>query len=270
MPTNTPSHIAALAALVLLAPPSAAATGVGTLAVEYTGYSHGFTVLKLTGTLTLSPSGYAAHVTFHTAGFAGMVVHLDNDSQVSGAFQGNQALPSLFEGSGHLRGNARATKMTWTDGNPTVQLLVPPAEPERTAVAPADTVHTIDTLSAVAALIHQVGQTGRCDGTLKTFDGRRLAVQSAHTAGQDTLPPTDRSVFSGQAMRCDFEGQQLGGFKRDESLAELKKPRHGSAWVAEMVPGAPPVPVRIAFENDLLGQVTLYVTAASGAKEGAK
>jgi hypothetical protein len=37
-----------------------------------------------------------------------------------------------------------------------------------------------------------------------------------------------------------------------------------------MVPGAPPVPVRIAFENDLLGQVTLYVTAASGAKEGAK
>ena len=252
--------------LALLAPLPAAASGVGTLAVEYTGYSHGFTVLKLTGTLALTPSGYTAHVTFHTAGFAGMVVHLDNDSQVSGAFKGDQALPSLFEGTGHLRGDARATKMVWTDGNPTVQVLTPPAEPERTAVPVADTVQTIDTLSAVAALIHQVGETGRCDGTLKTFDGRRLALQSAHSAGQDTLPATDRSIFAGQAMRCDLEGQQLGGFKRDESLAELKKPRHGSAWVAEVVPGAPPVPVRIAFENDLLGKVTLYLTAASGGK----
>ena len=243
-----------------------AAASAGTIDVQYTGYSHGFTVLKLAGTLNLGPDSYAAHVTFHTAGLIGMVVHTDNDSQVSGSFKGGQAMPVLFEGSGHLRGADRVTKIGYVDGNPVIQTLTPPPERERTPVPPADTAHTIDTLSAVALLIRQVEQDKKCDGTVTTFDGRRLSVQTAHTTGQEVLPKTDRSIFAGQALRCDFDGRQLAGFIRNENEDDLRKPRHGTAWLADMVPGAPPVPVRVAFENKLLGQVTLYLTSVTAGK----
>jgi hypothetical protein len=211
----------------LCLPLPAAATGTGTLTAEYTGLSHGLTVLKLAGSLTLTPTGYAAHVTFHTAGLIGFVVH-------------------------------------YVDGNPVVHVLSPPVEQERTPIPPAQTKHTIDTLSALALLIRQVGETGTCSGTVTTFDGRRLATQTAHAVGEEDLPKTGPSIFAGKALHCDLEGRQLGGFVRNEDEDSLRKPRHGSAWLAEVVPGAPPVPVKVIFENKILGRVTLYLTAVTG------
>ncbi len=255
-----------LLATALCCPTLALATGMGAPAggytVEYTGFSHGFMVLKFAGTLNLSDKGYAAHVTFHTAGMAAWMLRTDNDSEVAGSFQADQAAPSLFSGSGHLRGTARETRIAYTDGNPVVQVLTPPVERERTAVAPEQTRHTIDTLSAVAMLVHDVATTGRCDGTVTTFDGRRLAVQTSHTSGTESLPQTDKSMFAGPALRCDFDGQQLAGFVTNENQASLRKPRHGTAWLAPVLPDAPPVPVRVAFDNNILGQVTLYLTSA--------
>ena len=47
----------------------------------------------------------------------------------------------------------------------------------------------------------------------------------------------------------------------NENEDSLRKPRHGTAWLAAVLPGAPPVPVRVAFDNKLLGQVMLYLTS---------
>ena len=252
--------------LAALAPSTASGAGLGSpsgsYSVEYTGYSHGLTVLKLAGEVALSPTGYTAHVMFRTAGMAAWMVRIDNDSQVKGAFQGGQALPVLFEGSGNLRGSKRVTRIAYQDGNPVVQVLAPPVEHERSAVPLAQTQHTIDTLSAVTLLIRDVAQTGTCEGSVTTFDGRRLATQTVHTTGQEMLPQTGRSIFRGPALRCDFDGRQLGGFVNNEIEDDLRRPRHGTAWLAAVLAGAPPVPVRVAFDNKLLGQVTLYLTAA--------
>jgi hypothetical protein len=253
-----------LLALAIILPATARAASTGTLTAEYTGYSHGLTVLKLAGAITLTPGGYQAHVTFHTAGLIGMVVHSDNDSEATGSFAGGTAHPQLFVGSGHLRGTSRATRIEYQDGNPVVRVISPPVEQERTPIPPADTAHTIDTLSALALLIRQVGETGTCAGSATTFDGRRLAIQSVHDSGQETLPQTNKSIFAGPALRCDFDGRQLGGFVRNEDEDALRKPRHGTAWFANLVPGAPPVPVKVAFENKILGQVTLYLTSVEG------
>jgi len=255
------------AASLLLATPAAAGglgNSAGTFSVEYTGYSHGFTVLKLAATLALAPTSYTAHVTFHTAGMVGMVVHSDNDSQVRGTFEANQAMPAEFDGSGHLRGTDRLTRIVYQGGNPVIQALSPPVEKERSPVPSAQTLHTIDTLSAVALLIRNVAVSGGCDGTVTTFDGRRLATQTSHSAGEETLPETERSIFQGPTLRCDFEGRQLAGFVNNENEDDLRKPRYGTAWLAAMLPGAPPVPVRVAFENKILGRVTLYLTGVHG------
>ena len=252
-------------ALAIIGPLPAAAAAKGGYTAEYTGYSHGFVVLKLAATLLLGESNYSVHVTFHTAGLAGLVVRADNDSSATGTFRGAQAWPSLFEASGHLRGSSRLTRMRFTDGTPVVLALSPPVEGERSIVTPAQSAHTMDTLSALALLVRQVGQTGQCDGSVETFDGRRLGMQTARTAGHDWLGPSERSIYAGQVLRCDVEGRQIGGFVHSENEADLRRPRHGTAWLADMVPGAPPVPVRVAFDNKILGQVTLYLTKAAPA-----
>ncbi len=256
---TVPGRLAVTLAAALVS--AASAEPVGGYHVEYSGYSHGFLVLKLTGALSLTANEYDIQVAFQTAGVAGLVTHADSDSHAKGRFAGGQAQPSLFEASGHMRGTARVTRIVYAEGDPVVQALTPPVEQERSPVPAAQTRHTIDTLSAAALLIHQVGGAAQCDGSVSTYDGRRLATQDAHTAGQEMLAHSGRSIFAGQALRCEVTGHQLAGFIRGESQADLKRPRHGTVWLANMLQGGPPVPVRVSFDHRLLGQVTLYLTA---------
>ena len=119
---------------------------------------------------------------------------------------------------------------------------------------------TIDTLSAMAQLLDQVNRTGRCDGVVQTFDGRRLASLRSWTVGMAPIPPSSVSSFSGPALHCEFEGRQLGGFMLDEDRATLQRPQRGNAWFAAVSPGGPMLPVRISFHTRWFGDATMYLT----------
>ena len=245
----------------------------GGWSVQYDGFSHGLLVLKMRASLHFTPSGYDGTLAFHTAGMIGWMVRSVDESEVAGRFVAgreaapspDQAAPSSFVSVGTLRGVDRVTRMTYRDGSPVIGTLTPDVTLERQPVAPSATMHTIDTLSAIAMLVRQVGDTGRCDGGTMIFDGRRLTALTARTTGADALPHVGRSVFAGATLRCDFDGNQIAGFKKDESEAEQRRTRHGTAWLASALAGAPPVPVRVIFDNKILGQVTLYLTAVAPA-----
>ena len=143
---------------------------------------------------------------------------------------------------------------------PNVLKMEPPVEDEREPVPVAQQANTIDSLSAMAALIRQIMVTGKCDGHDRTYDGRRLSEVSAHTVGQEALEETSRSSVAGTALRCDFQGKQLAGFRRDADQNELAKPTDGSAWFAQLGPGGPPIPVRVRFTTAQLGDITMYLT----------
>jgi hypothetical protein len=250
--------------LGLFASAAAQAATTGTLSATYDGYSHGMIVLKLNASLEMNPASYAAHLDYHTAGMIGWVVHNSSSNDVQGRFAAGSVLPAEYVSSGRLRGVARETHIVYHAGNPTVLTLQPPVDSERSAVPQALTAQTIDTLSAIALLIRHVGETGRCDGSARTFDGRRLTALTARTTGHETLPKIQKSIFAGDTLRCDFDGNQLAGFVKSEDQDQLRRTRHGTAWLAPLVPGAPPVPVRVVFDNKVLGQVTLYLTSING------
>jgi hypothetical protein len=241
----------------------------GAWSVQYDGFAHGLLVLKMRASLSFSPTAYAGELTFHTAGMVAWMVHDIDDSHVQGQFvhgeDGDQvldrAMPASFDSVGNLRGTDRVTRMSYRDGSPVIGTLTPDVALERSPVPPQSTAHTIDNLSAIAMLVRQVADTGRCDGNALLFDGRRLTSLTARTIGTQALSHTDRSIFAGDALRCDFQGNQLSGFKKDESEAEQRKTKFGNAWLASVLPHAPPVPVRVIFDNKVLGQVTLYLTS---------
>jgi Protein of unknown function (DUF3108) len=249
----------------VLASAGAHAASTGSFRAEYDGYSHGLVTLKLSAALTLTQTGYSGRLTFHTAGLVGFMVHVESDSQVVGHFDGDRAVPESFSATGVLHGTDRTVTMHWRDGNPVIDTIAPPPELERTPVPPEMRVHTIDALSAMAGLVRQAGDSGHCDGEATVFDGRRISHLTAHVVGREAPPSSAKSHYDVPALRCDFEGQEMAGFLKNEPEADQRRTRHGIAWLAPLQPGAPLVPERIVFEHKVLGQVTLYLTSVTSA-----
>ena len=261
-PLRRAGPTAALAGLLVLATPVPARAEQAVNAT-FAAYSHLINVLNLDASLDLRPGSYGIRVATHTAGPVRLFLHSDIETAVSGLFSGGAPHPARYTSTGEMGGEARETLIEYSGGTPAVRTLVPPnSADDRDDIPVADTAGTVDTLSAMAFLMRQVTDTGRCEGSLTTFDGRRLAVLSARTEGEEVLDATSRSSFAGPALRCSFEGRQTGGFKRDGDLAREKRPQHGTAWFARPVPGGPVLPVRITFENRILGEATMYLTSA--------
>jgi Protein of unknown function (DUF3108) len=226
----------------------------------YSGYAHGFNVVDLQAELALAPQTYRLELSYQLVGVLGALIHGDAKTIVSGRFDGMRVEPADLFSAGHFRGDPRVTQLSWRNGTPLTLQLLPPDEGERDVVPVTEQAHTIDTLSAMTGLLHQVAEAGTCDGAARTYDGRRLSEIAAHTAGQETLEPTGRSMFHGVALRCDFQGRQIAGFRRDADQDELRRPQAGSAWFAQVVPGKPPIPVRITFDTPQFGETTVYLT----------
>ena len=255
-----------LAIAVLLAAlgqvPASRAQTVTQLHAGYDIYARGLDVAELEAGFGIGPRGYQMQMAYHTTGLVGMLFHGRQLSTVEGLWAGERPVPLRFMGDGVWRGQPRRTLIDYVRGQPAIRTLLPPNEVEREPVPPELQANTVDTLSALAMLMRNVQDSGRCEASVNTFDGRRLAKISARTGGEEALESTSRSIFSGRALRCDFEGMQLAGFVKDADQDELRRPQHGSAWLAQVMPGAPRLPVRITFETRWFGPATMYLVKA--------
>jgi hypothetical protein len=257
-------HPIAIAVLVasLGQVPAARAQPMTQLHAGYDIYARGLDVAELEAGFGIGPRGYQMQMAYRTTGIVGALFHGRQLSTVEGVWIGERPVPLRFMGDGLWRGQPRRTLIDYERGQPVIRTLVPPNEEEREPVSPRLQANTVDTLSALAMLMRNVQDTGRCEASVNTFDGRRLAQVSARTIGEEFLEPTRRSIFSGPALRCDFDGRQLAGFIRDLDQDELRRPQRGSAWLAQVIPGAPRLPVRISFETRWFGPATMYLAKA--------
>jgi hypothetical protein len=258
-----------IAAILLMALTSAVAVPAEPAGVRirlsYEIYAVGLHVMHLQATADMAADGYHVELSFRSAGLYGAFVRAESHASVAGVWRGDRPVPGRYDNYGIWHGTAYRTVIDFNGDVPDVRLLVPNQD-ERREPVPADLQRgTIDPLSAMARLLRKVTGSSHCDIESKTFDGLRLSGIAARTVGVETLPVESRSNFTGTALRCDFEGREFAGFKRDESADERVWPLRGSAWFASLVPGGPPVPVRMSFDTRYLGWVTVYLTAATSA-----
>lgn len=252
-------RVALVLALALCAASPAVAMEDGDVHASYHTYAAGLHVANVKAGFGLGPWSYQVQLAYHTTGLVGFFYQGHQLNTVSGSWQDNEPAPLEFFGDGFWRGRHRVTVIDYSRGQPVIRDMEPPNEAERQPV-PADLrANTVDTLSALAELMRRVDETGRCETTVHTYDGRRVTEVNARTVGMETLPQTDRSTFSGKALRCDFEGRMLAGFLLGHDDADDRRPLHGSAWLASVVPDAPPVPVQMVFETRWFGNATMYL-----------
>lgn len=230
--------------------------------IDYQLYVQGLRIGRLEAGLQLHDARYRIEVAFRTFGLVGWLFRGHQLDIAEGHIGRLQPEPQRFTGDGFWHGAPRRIRMDYIGGLPVVRELQPANEDERESVSPALQANTIDTLSAMVSLIQHLADNGRCDTAAQTFDGRRAVAFSARTGGEEELEPTGRSSFHGRTLRCDFDGRLLAGYRREDSAAERDKSRHGTAWFAAVVPGAPMLPVRIQFETTWFGDATMYLIGA--------
>lgn len=240
---------------------AAPAWGDEPLRVTYRTYAVGLHIADVEASLGIGAWSYQVNLAFRTTGLVGALYHGHQDNAVFGTWDERRPMPRQYSASGLWRGEPRVTVIDYNQGIPLIRQLLPPPEPEREPVPANLQANSTDSLSALAALVRAVAHTGRCETTVRTYDGRRSAEIIAHTVGPEALAETSRTSFSGKALRCDFVSRMLAGFRFDEASKTDFRPLRGSAWLADIIPGRAPVPVRMTIETRWFGDATSYLTA---------
>ena len=229
--------------------------------LEYDLYVIGTPVAAAGLTIDLAASRYQAELHFRTTGLGRVFTGSHLDERVAGQVDHDRLTPRTYEALSVLRGQQRDVRMIWRADSPTVTEAIPPNEQEREIVPPAMLQHAPDPLSVLVDLLMKVSRSGGCDGSVRTFDGRRLELFESRTAGEEMMQPTGRSTYAGRGLRCDFTSRVISGLRTGEAREEDTQIRRGSLWLARVIPDAVSMPVRARFELRFVGDATLYMTS---------
>lgn len=229
------------------------------LALDYQVYIGGFEVLKLDVRMDLADDRYGMDFTFRTFGFISRLASWSMQAYSEGALSDSAVTPRRAGQENSWQGKKRFVRMEFRDGTPVVTGAKPePSEDDRTTVDPADMVGTVDLASAILMLMRPVRETGRCEGRIPVFDGRRRYDFVAEHTGEDRIRRSGYSAFAGTAVSCEVTMDRIAGFKRDQSLAGIGSEdddastgerRSAAVWLGEVFQAVPHVPVRLEIDS---------------------
>ena len=253
---------AALLTLLLLAspgaPPKAAAAQLG-----YTIYVLGLPVADAIIGVDMASPAYRLALRFHTTGIADVFAGDKLEEHTAGRLENDEPAPFEYGSSGRIHGQDRTVGLTWHGGTPTIAVIAPPNTAEREDVPAALLAHTVDPLDAIVLLLHQVEQTGRCEGSSRAYDGGAMQLLEAQTVVEEEVRHSLRSIFSGRALRCQFSDQTLAGYRTGSGRDDDLRIHRGTIWLAQVLPGTQKLPVRASVETRWLGDAMIYLTSAS-------
>ena len=255
-------------ALIPLAASAAGTRGVTRADLSYQAYALGLHILNLNAYFGLGPWNYQIDAKFRTTGLASLFNSGHDFLTVRGHWQDGRAAPEQFVSEGEWRGTPHRVVVDYGT-RPEVRTLLPPNPRDREPVPLALQAGSSDLLSALATLVHRVTETGSCETVARVYDGRTFSILASRSAGSQVLARTGRSSFSGPALRCEFQGRVVAGFRAGHQPDTQRPTLHGSVWLADaMAPSSAPVPVRISCDTRWFGEITLYLTKAAPATGG--
>jgi hypothetical protein len=208
----------------------------------------------------LEPAGYSMGLQYRTTGLATIVASGALKQSSKGIWEHDQPFPSEFRSYVRLHGKDRTVNLAYRNANPFITEADPTNESEREIVPPARLEHTFDPLSAMVDMLHVAQQTGKCDISHNTYDGRRLESFVARTVDYEDIPQSSRSIFSGRALRCDYTSTPLAGIRIGDGHEEDARVRTGTIWLAPLTSGGPRLPVQGLIDIRILGSATMYLT----------
>lgn len=253
------SVLLTLLALPCLAAVPAAASAAPVRA-NYEVYFGGLHVLSAESEFTPGLESYDLITRARTRGILDVFFDWHGVSRSAGRFEGDRALPDLHTNHGWRGERQRSVVLEYgPDGQVRSADIEPAPDPDEVTELPEDAgLGTVDPLTVVAQLSRAVALVGRCEGDFAVYDGRRRYDLRITDQGTESLPRTDYSIFSGEAMRCGVEYAMLGGQRKDPSKY-ARTARERVVYVARPLEGGPALPVALKVETDF-GTLMAHIT----------
>ena len=219
---------------------------------HYVVYQAGFRVMEARVTMDFGQRGYRMTADTRTTGLAVLFANSQMRLESEGRWVGHAAAPDRYSAVGSRNGQPRRIEIAYRGNQPDLLAQLPPDAGERVSVTPEQQRGTVDILSAMARLMREAAATGRCDGAVSVYDGRRRLEWSARTEalGRQVAPAGGPWA---PVMRCAFSSRVVAGFRHVDDANEIGRPRSGSALLAQVRPDLPPLPVRVEFPYGFLG-----------------
>lgn len=260
----------ALAALLLwsVAVKADASSAGDGLALDYRVYAGGLHALSLTTRLALDPQAYRIDLDAKLDGLPAVFFTYNLTARVEGQRGAEGPRPARYRSANRWRANQeRWVEVDYGPEGPLETRADPPLEQDDRKVVPAALRHnTLDPISGVFALLQGVENDGRCASKIAIFDGRRRYDLVARQIGPAQLEPSEIGVYSGPAIECRIALKQVTGFW-DKPRMKDRFPEEVVTYLATVVKGAPPVPVRLELQN-VFGAVVIHLVSysANGAR----
>lgn len=237
----------------------------GPVRATYDVYFGGLHILSAESEFNPAAAEYAVIARARTQGILEVFFDWQGETRSAGRFDGARAVPRSHVNHGWRGDERRSVVLDYdAEGRLASARIDPLPDPDEVTDLPANAGDgTIDPLSVLAQLSRAVVEAGSCSGEFAVYDGRRRYDLRISDHGRHTLPATDYSIFSGEAMACGVEYAMLGGQRKERSkYAETARER--VVYVAHPIDGGPPIPVGLKIETDF-GTLMAHLTGiASG------
>ena len=246
--------MAVVALLVLVGAAHAGAATDSDLDLRYDVYYSVLRVLRIESRSRIEHDAYDVHSTMETVGLIGGLFPWNYRSEVQGRIDGGQLAPDRFQSRSEFHGRVQQVELRYEGKDPVVDKLEAFTDDvlgkgfRRDEVPPDLRAGTIDPLTEITALAHDLARGEGCAGTRHVFDGVRRYDTVYEDLGEQTLKPSRRDPYRGPARVCRSHIHPIAGFwkskdQRDEALTQV------TAWLMPVRPGLSPVPVRLEVEG---------------------
>ena len=209
---------------------------------------------------TLKSGGYRMALDVTMSGALASAVPFAMTAESIGQAGDTGVKPSRFHSLIRIYEKTQATSLVY-GGDGAVEISAdPPTVEAREARERGLAAGTLDPLSAVVALVDQVVRTGECRGRVPVFDGARRYDLEASPAGTARVEKIGFSIYEGPATECAVTPILIDGFRQRDVDAGFY-PKSASVWIAPVIAGEPPVPVRV-LARSALGTMRLDLVQA--------
>lgn len=238
-------------------------------ALTYDIYAGGMHAMHAKLAMKDDPNVYDVQLEAETRGMIGKLFPWQATYEASGKTGTDTPIPSRYKSVSIWQKQPKETELVYDDSGKIIEKRIK-GEKDK-AIPPKLASDAVDILTAITQILDKTTAADDCNASIPAFDGKRRFNINFKKDGQDVIPASDYSVFSGPAMRCIVTVTPVAGFKdKDKNKGWMAVQNHSAAlnklptiWLARVDakdPDSRLVPVRMEVKSTY-GGVVAHLTS---------
>ncbi|MDI1226243.1 MAG: DUF3108 domain-containing protein [bacterium] len=242
------------------------------LGLRYDVYAGGLKALNANLELDLTKEAYDIGLKAETDGFIGSMFPWKAAYSTSGHSDDGVLIPSISTSSSSWRKAVKITEMQYDPKGNLLKTTTKQGEKITVNSEPKKDLakDAVDMLTGALLMMQNAKNTEKCEGSFPVFDGKRRFNINLTDDGHETLPKSEYSKFSGDALRCTLKVEPVAGFKpKDKERGWMAVQSHTEArkklptiWFARLEEQGPVVPVRMEISSEY-GAVVAHLSGSA-------